>query len=177
MTTTKWLKKVDRSIIQLRSDISAVNSLITTQAAGGEGKFSRLKVKYSEVQSLFTVAEEKYDGISESDALLPAGVAAADWTSIEEAMSECECSYHDVLAVYECVHALEELRDRTQRCVNNYGISTDKDELMKCRERCLLLYSVESEAKRVDASYLESCDAAQVAATAAVNGYLQATTV
>jgi hypothetical protein len=161
MTTTKWLKKVERSINQFKSDVKAVNSLICSAAAGGEGKYSRAKVKYSEVKSLFMVAEERYDGISESEALLPAGVAAAaDWMNIEEAFAECECSYHDMIAVYECVHAFKELRERTQRCVDNHGISTYKDELMICSKRCLLLYSVESKAKRMEASVLERCGAA-----------------
>ena len=80
---TRWLKKVERAITQLKSDVKAVNSLICSAAAGGEGKYNRAKVKYSEVKSLYAQAEDRFYSTTESDALLPAGVAAAaDWANI-----------------------------------------------------------------------------------------------
>ena len=136
--------------------MKAVNSLICSAAAGSEGKYNRAKVKYSEVKSLYAQAEYRFYGTTKSEALLPAGVAAAaDWANIEEAYAECECIYHDMIAIYECVHEFQVLHERTQRCVDNHGISTYKDELMISSECCLLLYSVESKEKRMEASALE----------------------
>ena len=111
---TKWLQKVERSINQFKSDVEAVNSLICSAGVGGEGKYSRAKVKYSEVKSLYAAAENRFYGITESEALLPAGVAAAaDWANIEEAFGECEYIYQDMIAIYECVHEFQLLHERT----------------------------------------------------------------
>ena len=173
---TRWLKKVERAVTQLKTDIKAVNSLICSSAAGGEGKYGRAKAKYSEVKSFYVQGEDRFYSTTEADALLPAGVAAAaDWAIIEEAFAEVECLYIDMLAIYECVHEFQHLHEKTLRLVDNHGISTYKDELMNSSETCLLLYSVEVKEKRMEASALERCYAAQLAATAAINGYLQAT--
>ena len=175
---TRWLKKVERAVTQLKTDIKAVNSLICSSAAGGEGKYGRAKAKYSEVKSFYVQGEDRFYSTTEADALLPAGVAAAaDWAIIEEAFAEVECLYIDMLAIYECVHEFQHLHEKTLRLVDNHGISTYKDELMISIESCLLLYSVEVKEKRMEAPALERCYAAQLAATAAINGYLQAMTV